>query len=128
MADDSRAGAGDDFTLSVALMGIAGSLMIGNFAAFGTFVAMARAGGDRLIVLALIAATAALIASIVAGGWRRYNGQAVLGALGVVLSLASPVVALVMPEPPARTDSARLEALETRVQALEGAGGPAGGN
>jgi hypothetical protein len=103
-------------TLSLALMGIAGSLLVGNFATFSTFVGLTTA--DRGVILALIGSSALLVASIVAGGRRGYDLQAKLGVLGVLISLVPPALAMTLRETVPDRTLLRIERLETYAAAL----------
>jgi hypothetical protein len=103
-------------TLSLSLMGVAGSLLVGNFATFSTFLALTQA--DTGVILALIGSSALLLASIVAGGRQLFDLQAKLGLAGVLVSLAPPVLAMTLRETVADTTSQRTEILEAHVAAL----------
>ncbi len=104
--------------LSLALMAIAGSLLVGNFATFSTYISLTNDRGDNGVIIAVIASSVFLVLSIVNGGWRRYNLQAWLGAGGVLVSLLPPVLAMTMRDVVPNPNARSIDNLETHVAAL----------
>lgn len=118
--------------LSLALIGLAGGLLVGNFATFSAYIEIGSDRADGWIALALIVATSCLTISVIQGGWRRYNRQAIYGLVGVIATLAAPVVAFSAREraqdataqaisdlrAEVTAQAARIDALDTRVATL----------
>lgn len=97
--------------LSLSLIGLAGGLLVGNFAAFNGFLALADTFGDQTVTVLLAVSTVLLTTSIVFGGWgigtaidkdpgRWYNWQAIAGLFGLLAALAMPLSSLWFREPP----------------------------
>ena len=115
--------------LSISLIGLAGGLLVGNFAAFSGFLALADIQGDQYVTWLLAGGTALLTVSIIFGGWgigtpeandpgKWYNLQAVAGLVGLLAALAMPLTSLWYREPPNSTQAAEISVLR---QALAGA-------
>lgn len=116
--------------LSLALVGLAGGLLVGNFAAFNGFLAMANASGDTSVTWLLTASTVLLTLSIILGGngisdtssgdpgWW-YNLQAVAGLLGLIAALSMPLLSLAYRDAPNSNQADQIAVLQ---QALATAG------
>lgn len=91
--------------LSLSLIGLAGGLLVGNFAAFNGFLSLADTIGDQVVTSLLTGSTLLLTISIIFGGKGisvpdgqdasgLFNLQAVVGLLGLLTALAMPVSSL----------------------------------
>ena len=94
-----------DRDLSLTLIGLAASLLVGTFAAYNGYLAVADPEGDKWLTVLLVACTVILTLSIVFGGWgislvhqakaqAWYNAQAVVGLFGLVAVLLMPISTL----------------------------------
>ena len=94
-----------DRELSLTLIGLAASLLVGTFAAYNGYLGVADAEGDKVLTGLLVCCTAILTLSIACGGWGisrveqgsaqgYYNAQAILGVIGLLFVLVMPVSVL----------------------------------
>ena len=116
--------------LSLSLIGLSGGLLVGNFAAFNGFLALADLQGDLFVTWLLTGSTALLTISVIFGGWgigtnadedpgRWYNAQAVAGLLGLVAALAMPISSLWFREAIDADQEASISVLRQALAAAE---------
>lgn len=109
--------------LSISLIGLAGGLLVGNFAAYNGFLTIADPDGDWWVTALLMVSTVLLTFSIIFGGWgigtplsedpgRRYNVQAWLGLFALVAVLAIPLTSLWFREPPDQNMAAQIATIQ----------------
>lgn len=109
--------------LSLALVGLAGGLLVGNFAAFNGFLVLANAFGDQVVTWLLLGSTLLLTLSIIFGGWgisaepsddqsQRFDWQAKAGLAGLLAALAMPISSLWFLEPPNSTQADQILVLQ----------------
>jgi len=108
--------------LSLALVGLAGGLLVGNFAAFNGFLALANSLGDQIVTWLLTGSTVLLTFSIILGGRgislqdekaqkKKFNSQAWAGLFALIAALAMPVSAMVLLEQPDEKQSSQISVL-----------------
>lgn len=125
--------------LSIALIGFAGALIVGNFAIISAFLSLTSSTGDQVLLVAFIAATITLVTSVYFGGagiaygpgesgvTNRFNLQVVFGLMGLAATLTIVGGSWLFYEEPApdrllrEVDrvTGRIEALEDRLDALD---------
>lgn len=112
--------------LSLSLIGLAGAILIGGFAALKSYLDLASPSGDELITVLLIASTICLTISIILGGRAIergsgenartfYNWQAIFGLLGLLAALAMPSTSLLYPEQANQNLTASLQASKSTL-------------